>query len=567
MTHTPRSRILAERGERGAVLVLMAIFLAVLMGAAAMAVDLGWLFWQSIEIQHGADSAALAGVVFEPDQQTEAHTEAIASALENGYDDGLPATTVTVSDIGDLPLVVANENELRVTITHQVDTFFMKVFGLTDVDIARTAVAQYTPPLLMGSPGSTFGRDYSLYAPGDPADPGFWASVSGSWGPKSWGDRYSSLCKDKSNYVSGNSYGTGYGQPCTEDEEARRSSNWGLSTASGGYVYGITVPSGSTGLSVEIFDGPIFAQKKFGKPAHSDEWTGDFWPDSTTGFYSNFGPQNTITWFMLYGPDVTPLNTEDNELLCVVRYDIYADTGNDEGGRDTYYANWEWDGNDWQSFSDVPQADIAAMWDSMATSAEKQPGCAANFDRGPGIYPLRVMVEHDDNNSYALNKYSLRVSTISGAQPTISAITDMSIFANDVQWASTQFALAKVEQKYAGKKLILEIFDAGDSSDTGATDTLNILDGTGVAPANCTWEKLDNEWALVASGNGCSMNIDTGSGDNHFFVFTVPLPDSYTCSGAGCWFKVFYDYSGGGNLRDVTTWRAYIEGNPIRIIE
>jgi Flp pilus assembly protein TadG len=39
----------------------MAIVLVVLMGAAAMAVDLGWLYYQSLEIQHGADAAALAG--------------------------------------------------------------------------------------------------------------------------------------------------------------------------------------------------------------------------------------------------------------------------------------------------------------------------------------------------------------------------------------------------------------------------------------------------------------------------------------------------------------------------
>jgi len=50
-----------HRQERGAVLPVMAFLLVVLMGAAAMAVDLGWLFWQSIEIQHGADAAALAG--------------------------------------------------------------------------------------------------------------------------------------------------------------------------------------------------------------------------------------------------------------------------------------------------------------------------------------------------------------------------------------------------------------------------------------------------------------------------------------------------------------------------
>ncbi len=80
-------RVPVSRGERGAILPLMAIMLMVLIGAAAMAVDLGWLFWQSIEIQHGADAAALSGVIYEPDQRTEAHTEGIAAAAENGYVD------------------------------------------------------------------------------------------------------------------------------------------------------------------------------------------------------------------------------------------------------------------------------------------------------------------------------------------------------------------------------------------------------------------------------------------------------------------------------------------------
>ena len=130
----------------------MAIMLVVLLSAAAMAVDLGWLFWQSIEIQHGADAAALAGVIYEPDLRTEAHTEAVAAAVVNEYDDGAAETTVTVLDYDDDPTAVENSSQLRVTITHQVKTFFMNVFGLADVDITRTAVAQYSPPLLMGSP-------------------------------------------------------------------------------------------------------------------------------------------------------------------------------------------------------------------------------------------------------------------------------------------------------------------------------------------------------------------------------------------------------------------------------
>ncbi len=70
----------------------------------------------------------------------------------NEYDDGAAETTVTVLDYDDDPTAVENSSQLRVTITHQVKTFFMNVFGLADVDITRAAVAQYSPPLLMGSP-------------------------------------------------------------------------------------------------------------------------------------------------------------------------------------------------------------------------------------------------------------------------------------------------------------------------------------------------------------------------------------------------------------------------------
>ena len=166
--------------ERGAVLPLMAVLLIVLMGAAAMAVDLGWLYWQSVEIQHGADAASLSGVVYEPDFRTEAHDEATASAKENGYDDADAGVTVVVLDSEDTGSDVEYDNQLKVTITEQVETFFLKIFGLGSVDISRTAVAQYTPPLLMGSPEQVFGRDYSAYAPGSAADPGYGGSGSGT---------------------------------------------------------------------------------------------------------------------------------------------------------------------------------------------------------------------------------------------------------------------------------------------------------------------------------------------------------------------------------------------------
>lgn len=44
----------------------------------------------------------------------------------------------------------------------------------------------------------------------------------------------------------------------------------------------------------------------------------------------------------------------------------------------------------------------------------------------------------------------------------------------------------------------------------------------------------------------------------------IELPADYTCA-ADCWWKVRYNYS--DESTDTTTWSAYIEGNPVRLIE
>ena len=136
-----RGRDTRIANERGAVLPMMALMLVVLMGSAAMAVDLGWLFWQSIEIQHGADAAALAGVIYEPDQRADAHTQGTAAAVQNGFvHDPLNGNAIEIIDFVDDPTAVEQSSQLRAIVTRRVPTFFMRVFGLETVDISRTAL-------------------------------------------------------------------------------------------------------------------------------------------------------------------------------------------------------------------------------------------------------------------------------------------------------------------------------------------------------------------------------------------------------------------------------------------
>ena len=514
------------RQERGAVLPLLAIMLVVLMGAAAMAVDLGWLFWQSIEIQHGADAAALAGVVYEPDLRTEAHTEAIAAALENGYDGSVDGTTITVLDWVDDNTAVDNENQLRVTITYSVNTFFMKVFGLDNVDIKRTAVGEYVLPIALGSPDANLGAD-----PSSGFFPGYFLLTQGTWSKKDHGDRFGAGCT-ASNQGSG----------CPQNPEHRRSQNEGLLTASGGYLYGIDVPDGASALAVEIFDGP---------------WYGGNWnPYSADKILTGDERDSGTFWFMLYGPDVTPLDTTDgNELLCSVKYTPRTT------GRSQDIAGWD---NDWQTWAVVsPQSLIGQLWDDMATSADKEPGCAASFDRGPGIYPLRIMIE-DDSSNRSYNKYSLRATT-TGPAPSIYGLGDMATYQNPGAGAAngTDIYLAKVVPAHAGQDLIIELFDIGDISGGGAGDTITIVDGSGAIPT-CSWSSDDGE----SGGPGpCAISAPDKRFNGELLTITVPIPNTYTCSGNGCWYRFRYDYDPTSVVNDGSTWAVYVDGNPIRIVE
>jgi Putative Flp pilus-assembly TadE/G-like len=522
---TSRIRQIARGcNERGAVLPLMALVLVVLMGAAGLAVDLGWLYWQSLEIQHGADAAALAGVIYEPAHRDEAHDQGVAAAIENGFvQDPLNGNAIEIIDFGDDPSAVQHSSQLRAIVSRRVPTIFMKVLGIETVDISRTALAEYVQPLALGSPESFFGNDPAL---GN--NPRLWASVHGTYGPQGWGDRYTALCDGNGNT---------YADPtCTPTGEGRPSVSPGTIAATGGYLYGIELEPGSSGLAVEIFDGPYYDSDD------ALEWTGDF------GSAAWFADPMATTWFMLYGPDVTPLDTTDgNELLCAVRYEARTSRADD-------FAFWN---PAWTSFDDISPGELNQMWDDMISSSDITT-CASDFDRGPGIYPLRVMVEHSDD-WWTTNKYSLRTSTSSGPSPKVYGLGDMSIY-NNVDNGATEFYLTRVEEKHRGTMLVVELWDAGDVNTGGSGDTVTISSGNG-STLDCTWSASNGD-----SGSTCIINVSAKIYNDHLITIQIPIPQDYTCSGDECWFRATYDYTGSGT-HDTTTWTAYIVGNPIHLVE
>ena len=114
--------------ESGVTLVMVALFLVVLVGMVALAIDLGVLFTARTSAQHAADAAALAGAFTLQNpgalQDLSAKNAAIAVAAKNKIL-GQPVT-ITPADVN----VNINARQVTVTVRRTVGTFFAPVLAL-----------------------------------------------------------------------------------------------------------------------------------------------------------------------------------------------------------------------------------------------------------------------------------------------------------------------------------------------------------------------------------------------------------------------------------------------------
>jgi Flp pilus assembly protein TadG len=128
--------------ESGYGLVFAAFGLVVLLGAAGLSVDMGYLRYQRRLMQSAADSAALAGAA-----QLGAGAGLAAAQLAaqndaglNGFPQGGGVTITTTQTT-----INGNGNTLQVQINNSYPTFFMRILGnsFNTVNVSTTATAQY----------------------------------------------------------------------------------------------------------------------------------------------------------------------------------------------------------------------------------------------------------------------------------------------------------------------------------------------------------------------------------------------------------------------------------------
>jgi Flp pilus assembly protein TadG len=148
------------RSQRGQATALTLVFLAVLLGMAALVLDVGSWYRADRNTQSTADSAALAGAQALPDDTSQAAGLASSFATKNGG--GLNSVNFSSSSYG-------TNDTISVTVKKTAPGIFTKIFGIKSVNVgskatARTAliasakyvapiVVKNTHPKLLGTPG------------------------------------------------------------------------------------------------------------------------------------------------------------------------------------------------------------------------------------------------------------------------------------------------------------------------------------------------------------------------------------------------------------------------------
>ncbi len=127
------------RRNSGQTVVLVALMLPVLLGAVALGTDVTIFYFNWVQLQKAADSAALAGANWLPDNASQATTTANQFAQSNGVKASeIVSTTVAADDLS-----------ISITLQRTVPYYLAKVLGLTNGIVTTSATA--APP----SPPST----------------------------------------------------------------------------------------------------------------------------------------------------------------------------------------------------------------------------------------------------------------------------------------------------------------------------------------------------------------------------------------------------------------------------
>jgi hypothetical protein len=519
-----------ELKQAGQIVVIFALMLVVLIGLVGIAVDTTYAWRESLRVQRAADAASLAGVVSMPGDFATATTTADSAAARNGYTSS-SITTIAVTKAN-------NPDELDVSITTQVPTFFSRIFGINSFTVTRSSKAVYILPVPMGSPENYYGTFGSYKVNGSPValkgPGGETLNARGFWG---------SMLTMGAGFINGDAY-----MPKGNNTDGS-GTNPQHDTADY-YDYGVYMPPGSTNGHVYIFD-PGFCATD-GAQGTGERWLG--------------GSNAVSSYYKLYNTNNQPYNLAAQTLLGtsgnLFANEAYSDSAEGGSGGSSCTAGKITDPNNGEYYHDK-------WWELTGPQ-----GANVTLSGGAGGTTYRVRTTTDPGDSSqdstnATNDFAIFASD-TGTAPQVYGLGAMEMYTPLPGGTNSTFYLAQISQQAgAGKTIQINLWDPGD---TNQTADLYILQPTasGWSPVNLTWtcQKLATAGTNCSGGSGAYVETSTGS-TSHFngcwLYISIPVPTSYTAPQSG-WWKIEYAMGGSTNSTDETTWQVNIKGNPVHLI-
>lgn len=509
-----------ERGRRegGYVLTQFALLLVPLLLMAGLSIDVGYWYSRASDIQKAADAAALAGVVWLPDVPR-ARLEARKEAARNGFPDSHADITVSADP------VPGTTRRIKVTITHEeISSFFWSNLGGRNLEMSRSATAEYVLPVPLGSPDNLFGNDPTL--PANATQMNLWANIHGPRTDTISGDAYATKCKNS--------------QRCSTIQ------NEGYRTT--GYLYAIDVPANVTDMQVQVFDAGVFPRTSQNLETGDVNYQND--GSSTATNASVWNPlDKTDTRWTFYDKDNTEADVADNPVATSA---VCNGSRAQPWTPSTTRATWL-----------IPES----INTSNPFRQQWQTICRRTGTVPQGRYLLRVQSE---GNGASANRYSVRVTAASTTKPRISGYGDMSMY-NNVNAGTANFYLAEVGPEHRGKTLEVRLYDPGE---VNGDAHMAVIHPNGSVATSC---KGDHEGG---TGSGrftkgstlspCEFQTSAGSAryNGAWVTLQIQVPTTYSCTLGtvpGCWWKIRYRMSAQAN--DTTTWAAQIIGDPVHLVE
>lgn len=592
-----RARIVHRRREHGGyIAVVTAASALLLFGMAAFSVDIGRWYLTARSVQRAADAGALAGVPYLPANPPKAYSTAKTFTAKNGYNDADSDVAVATE--------LESSTQLKVTVEKDVKSTFGALLGIKSAKIARSATADYSGPVPLGSPCNEFGNDPDTTNRSSNCSTAgqFWANIGSVGAPKANGDAYQ------------NCDGAGRGStscPTTANSDYDPD----------GYFFTITVKKPTQNLRIEVFDpalihvGDTCESGNLYSSSNSSGWTGI--ESSTNGRYgagkSNkycTGDNNFAGTTGYAGQVATEYTVRDPGPNSWDPFSFPIDTSCEGDG---VYPGWtsnESSGSTTRMKDVLNAGNPSAYPSTQATAAYKTvpstvnpvssmpnlapattaQGYVANVFRKwvpictiayaeAGTYMLQVKTNGlgadsgNGHNRFGVRAYSTTDSTAKDSI-SLSGFEKMGIYAN-LPDAQSKFHLVRVPSGTAGMTLNVEMFDVGDSTTAGAIKVLppNEIGGSFsgcTAKGPYTGTLTDCELTNVKKGSGDGGPSDPTNYQGNWEVVSVPIPTTYKCQDDDdqkCWFMLQYTYGTGNQPSDTTSWRAWISGDPIRLIK